>query len=62
MPEDPIIRPRSVLVVGGGAAGLVTLRNLAERGKFDRVALVERRDDVGGVWHVHFISLSPAYN
>ncbi|KAJ3881444.1 hypothetical protein F5051DRAFT_113700 [Lentinula edodes] len=47
------VRPRSVLVVGGGPAGLVTLRNLVERskGQFDRVLLVERRDDIGGVWY-----------
>lgn len=44
------MRPRSVLVVGGGPAGLVTLRNLVQLGDFDRVELVERRDDVGGVW------------
>lgn len=48
--------PRSVLVVGGGPAGLVTLRNLVERskGQFDRVLLVERRDDIGGVWYVSY--------
>ncbi|KAJ3549191.1 hypothetical protein NMY22_g973 [Coprinellus aureogranulatus] len=44
--------PRRVLVVGGGPAGLVTLRNLVERGTFDTVQLVERRDDVGGVWYL----------
>ncbi|KAJ4480875.1 hypothetical protein J3R30DRAFT_3700333 [Lentinula aciculospora] len=47
------LRPRTVLVVGGGPAGLVTLRNLVGRskGQFDRVLLVERRDDVGGIWY-----------
>ena len=48
--------PRRVLVIGGGVAGLVTLRNLIklgeQKGHFDRVELVERRDDVGGVWYV----------
>ncbi|KAJ7069095.1 hypothetical protein C8F01DRAFT_976037 [Mycena amicta] len=39
--------PRRVLVV---PCGLVTLRNLIERGEFEVVAFVERRDDVGGVW------------
>ncbi|EPQ26482.1 uncharacterized protein PFL1_05804 [Pseudozyma flocculosa PF-1] len=45
-----------ILVVGGGAAGLVTLRNLLDvktpsgQPAFD-VTLVERRDDVGGVWY-----------
>lgn len=43
-------RPKRVLIVGAGPSGLVTLRNLNERGKFDHVELVERRDDVGGVW------------
>lgn len=51
--------PESVLIVGGGATGLVALRNLVEEhGKdaqgdyplFDPL-LVERRDDVGGVWY-----------
>ena len=42
--------PRRVLVIGGGAAGLVTLRNLTEYGGCDNVELVERKDDVGGVW------------
>ncbi|KAE9401858.1 FAD/NAD(P)-binding domain-containing protein [Gymnopus androsaceus JB14] len=52
MSEDSaVIRPRKILVVGGGAAGLVTLRNLVERGQFEKVVLVERRDDVGGVWY-----------
>ncbi|KAJ3722062.1 hypothetical protein DFJ43DRAFT_1093789 [Lentinula guzmanii] len=46
-------QPRSILVIGGGPAGLVTLRNLIERSndKFEQVELVERRDDVGGVWY-----------
>lgn len=44
------VHPRKILIVGGGPTGLVTLRNLTERGDFDRVELVERRDDVGGVW------------
>ncbi|KAL1746136.1 hypothetical protein HDZ31DRAFT_81448 [Schizophyllum fasciatum] len=52
----PDIHPRRVLVIGGGVAGLVTLRNLIKLGEqtghFDRVELVERRDDVGGVWYL----------
>ncbi|KAF4610058.1 hypothetical protein D9613_010294 [Agrocybe pediades] len=43
--------PNSILVIGGGPSGLVTLRNLIEHGKFERVELYERRDDVGGVWY-----------
>lgn len=52
--EDPfkLAIPRRVLIIGGGPAGLVTLRNFQERGTFDTVQLVERRDDVGGVWSV----------
>lgn len=42
--------PKRILIIGGGPTGLVTLRNLTERGHFDRVELMERRDDVGGVW------------
>ncbi|KAH9475734.1 Thiol-specific monooxygenase [Psilocybe cubensis] len=42
--------PRRILVIGGGPSGLVTLRNIRERGNFNHVELYERRDDVGGVW------------
>ncbi|KAF7350166.1 hypothetical protein MVEN_01319100 [Mycena venus] len=45
----PRVLPKRILVIGGGASGLVTLRNLLERGEFDEVQLIERRDDVGGV-------------
>ncbi|CAK5276932.1 unnamed protein product [Mycena citricolor] len=57
--------PRRILVIGGGVSGLVTLRNLLERGAFDEVSLVERRDDIGGVWYLddtpHARFQSPAY-
>jgi len=43
-------RPRRILIIGGGAIGLVTLRNFLQRGDFEDVELVERRADVGGVW------------
>ncbi len=51
--------PESVLIIGGGATGLVTLRNLSEERAYDDAGsyaifdamLVERRDDVGGVWY-----------
>ncbi|KAJ7171011.1 hypothetical protein C8R46DRAFT_180721 [Mycena filopes] len=45
-------KPRRILIVGGGPCGLVSLRNLVERGEFEEVLLVERRDDVGGVWYL----------
>src|SRR5687767_11435577 len=53
--EDPsnLPIPKRVLVIGGGPAGLVSLRNLTERGQFDTVQLVERRSDIGGVWCVY---------
>ncbi|KAF9005388.1 FAD/NAD(P)-binding domain-containing protein [Hymenopellis radicata] len=44
--------PKRILVIGGGPAGLVSLRNLTDRGQFEHVELVERRDDVGGVWYL----------
>lgn len=31
-------------------SGLITLRNLILHGSFDRIELVERRKDIGGVW------------
>ncbi|KAF8989762.1 hypothetical protein BDQ17DRAFT_421682 [Cyathus striatus] len=46
-------RPQRILIIGGGPAGLVTLRNLIQRGEFSHVELVERRDDVGGVWYLN---------
>ncbi|KAG6334858.1 hypothetical protein ID866_4234 [Astraeus odoratus] len=46
-----IIFPRRILIIGGGPCGLVTLRNCLYRGEFDDVQLVERRDDIGGVWY-----------
>lgn len=54
--DAPRPRPRSCLVVGGGPSGLVTLRNLSQADRqtgappFERVELVERRAEVGGVW------------
>ncbi|KAJ7351181.1 hypothetical protein DFH08DRAFT_859817 [Mycena albidolilacea] len=45
-------KPRRILIVGGGPCGLVSLRNLVERGHFDEVVLAERRDDIGGVWYL----------
>ena len=43
---QPAATPRSVLVVGGGPAGLETARVAAERGH--RVTLLERDDELGG--------------
>lgn len=59
----PQPRPQKVLIIGGGPCGLVTLRNFlqsnaqpsddggrdSEQQTLD-VELVERRDEVGGVW------------
>ena len=47
----PLI-PKRILVIGAGPTGLVCLRNLVLRGKFEHAELWERRDDVGGVWSV----------
>ncbi|KAJ6472380.1 hypothetical protein C8R47DRAFT_1221885 [Mycena vitilis] len=45
-------KPRRILIIGGGPCGLVSLRNLVERGGFEEVVLAERRDDIGGVWYL----------
>lgn len=58
--------PKNVLIIGGGIAGLAALRALVEENgvkdgyqdvqesfsPFDRVQLIERRDDIGGVWYL----------
>lgn len=52
-------RPKTILVIGGGVAGLAALRALVEEGgttpdgPFDRVELIERRDNIGGVWYLN---------
>ena len=51
-PDPPFSLPKRILIIGGGPAGLVALRNLIKHGGFDKVALVERRSDVGGVWNL----------
>ena len=43
-------RPRRVLVVGGGPAGLEAARVAAERGH--TVTLIEKSDQLGGVWRL----------
>ncbi|KAF5364587.1 hypothetical protein D9758_005588 [Tetrapyrgos nigripes] len=37
---------------GRGPAGLATLRNLVQLSRFDCVKLVEKRDNIGGVWYL----------
>ncbi|SPO23016.1 related to FMO1 - flavin-containing monooxygenase [Ustilago trichophora] len=59
LPRTRAKGPERVLIVGGGATGLVSLRNLVEEVGSDSEGsyplfeplLVERRDDVGGVWY-----------
>jgi 2,4-dienoyl-CoA reductase-like NADH-dependent reductase (Old Yellow Enzyme family)/thioredoxin reductase len=46
----PLSRPRRVLVVGGGPAGLTAAAAAAGRGA--RVRLIERRPELGGALHV----------
>lgn len=50
-------RPKSILVIGGGIAGLAALKTLVEEGVgtdglFDKIELIERRNNIGGVWYV----------
>ncbi|KAG1741626.1 FAD/NAD(P)-binding domain-containing protein [Suillus lakei] len=45
------LQPKNVLIIGGGPCGLITLRNCLHRGTFNKVQLVERQNDVGGVWY-----------
>jgi ribulose 1,5-bisphosphate synthetase/thiazole synthase len=58
--QDPLIpqeaKPpeKSILIVGGGSAGLAALKTLFDlpertRGNWE-ILLYEQRDDVGGIW------------
>ncbi|KAG0700320.1 FAD/NAD(P)-binding domain-containing protein [Suillus ampliporus] len=44
-------QPTKLLIIGGGPCGLITLRNCLRRGSFTEVQLVERQNDIGGVWY-----------
>jgi 2,4-dienoyl-CoA reductase-like NADH-dependent reductase (Old Yellow Enzyme family)/thioredoxin reductase len=46
----PTDRPKKVMVIGGGLAGMEVSRVLAERGH--QVSLHERSDRLGGQWHI----------
>lgn len=66
-----LLKPRykRVAVIGGGPCGLAALKALSlEPAKFERIELLERRDNVGGLWyyggdkskaHPHIPSLDP---
>lgn len=45
------LQPKNLLIIGGGPCGLITLRNCLHRGSFTKVQLVERQNDIGGVWY-----------
>ncbi|ANB13603.1 Fmo1p [Sugiyamaella lignohabitans] len=43
---------RSVAIIGGGASGAIALDSLIKEGVFDKITVFERRDVLGGVWHL----------
>lgn len=48
-------RPQRILIIGGGAAGLASLNALIStdaHAPFTQVELIERRQDIGGVWYL----------
>lgn len=47
---EPAARPKKVMVVGGGLAGMEAARTLAQRGH--RVSLYEASDRLGGQWNL----------
>lgn len=49
-PLKPAAKPKKVMVVGGGLAGMETAVLLAERGH--RVAIYEKTGELGGQWNV----------
>ncbi len=49
-PLQPADRPRDIMVVGGGLAGMETAMYLTERGH--RVSLYEREKELGGQWNI----------
>jgi hypothetical protein len=48
LPLTPAATPKSVLVIGGGVAGMEAARVAALRGH--RVTLIEKRSELGGWW------------
>lgn len=61
VPAPPFVadpHPKRVLIIGGGPAGLGVLRALLHQNPgeapppFEAVSLVERREDIGGVWNI----------
>ncbi|KAJ5568040.1 hypothetical protein N7450_010526 [Penicillium hetheringtonii] len=45
-------RYKSVAVIGGGPSGISAVKALQEEKVFERVRLFERRDRIGGIWHL----------
>ncbi len=46
----PVSKPKKVMVIGGGLAGMETARVLKERGH--NVSLYEKSDRLGGLWNI----------
>lgn len=48
--QEPTAKPKNIMVIGGGPAGMEAARNLAERGH--KVSLYEKSSKLGGQWNV----------
>ncbi len=55
----PAVRPKKVMVIGGGLAGMEAARVLKERGH--NVCLYEKSDKLGGLWNIAALDPSKAH-
>lgn len=45
-------RYRSIAVIGAGPSGISAVKALDDEKVFDKIRLFERRDQIGGIWHL----------
>ncbi|KAF2159044.1 hypothetical protein M409DRAFT_71290 [Zasmidium cellare ATCC 36951] len=51
LPSERRLRAKSVCIIGAGPTGLAAAKYLLAEKAFDRIAVVEQRSEVGGIWN-----------